>query len=380
MRPLVYAMSFLFAGLETAASEGGVRFERKYTADPCDDKVLILTTWVQGSKVFKHGFRLNSTDAVFFGYGLRPVLIWQAPTSAVDVSTEMAFFEQQSGTVAKAVKGFLKVSGLVTLYYEFNTRTRDLVVDVYVSKVLVSSYRDGKVSFQPRFHGLGTEVRDFVKNSATGIRTDILESRAAELERKWFGFCTEMKQMANLTAGNYSLSYDSERNETTCSVRSEMSWFHLVFFDSRIATATKREYDKRGGTHLTAGRTKGRGFTVCNITFPDGTIALQTFSSEDGLGAVTPSPSTIATSPEPAAIPSGSTSLNSWPPLSPSPSPDTKNASGETSEASASGNGGTVAGVLVVVLLILVGGVGLFLYRDRLETFLFRFQRVPTEG
>lgn len=379
MRPLVYAMSFLFAGLEAAASEGGVRFERKYTADPCDDKALILTTWVQGSKIFKHGFRLNSTDAVFFGYGLRPVLIWQAPTSAVDVSTEMAFFGRQGGTVAKAVEGFLKVSGLVTLYYEFNTRTRDLVLDIYVSKRLVSSYRDGKVRFQPMFHWLGTEVRDFVGKYATGIGTDILKSRAAELERKWFGFCTEMKKMANVTAGNYSLTYDSEKNETTCSVESEVSWFHLVFFDSRIATVTKREYDKKGRTHLTVGRTKGKEFTVCNITFPDGTIALQTFSSEDGLGASTPSPSPITTSPRPAEI-SPESSVSSSPFLSLFSSPDAKTASGETSEASASGAGGTAAGVTVVTLLLLVGGIGVFLYRDRLKTFFFRFQRVPTEG
>lgn len=397
MRSLVYAMSLLFVGLGAATSERDVRFERRYTADPCDDKWLIFRTWVQGPRTFKHGFRLNCTNAVFFAHGSRPTVDWQAPTSGVALSVEMAFFTQQSDTVAKAVKDFLAVSGLVALYYEFNTHTRDLALDIYISRKLMSRYRNGTTRFQPEFEELGTEVRNFVKRHATGIGTDILKSWAEHLEQKWLGFCRDMKKMANITAGNYSLTYDHGKGETTCSVESAMSWFHSVFFDSRLATAIKREYRPRGKTHLTAGWTKGREFAVCNITFPDGTVALQTFSSEHGLAPTPPVPTTTTKSARPAAAPPKPTtkafedspgpfpSLGPSPSLVPSPSPETKNASeekdrGETSEAAVSGDGGVVAGVLVVVLLILIGGVGLFLYRERLRRYFFRFQRVPTEG
>lgn len=236
---LACAISFLVTGLDLVKSDRGVRFERRYTADPCDDKVLILTTWVRGPRTFTHGFRLNCTDAVFFGYGMGPTLIWQAPTDVLDVSVEFAFFKQQAETVLKSIKSFLAVSGLVTLYYEFNTVTQELALDIYVSKKLMSRYRDGKVQFQKAFYGLGTEVRDFVKKSASGIRVDLLKNKAADLEQKWLGFCTDMKKMANITAGNYSLTYDPVKNETRCSVESTVSWFHLVFFDSTIATATK---------------------------------------------------------------------------------------------------------------------------------------------
>lgn len=411
MFSLVCALASLTAASAVAGSTKGVVFERRYSADPCDDKAIILTTWVRGPKTFTHGFRLNCTDAVFFGYGTSATPIWQAPTNVLDVSTEMSFFKQQTDTVSRSVKSFLAVQGLITLYYEFNTRTTMLALDIYVSKKLVSRYRNGTVHFQSAFHDLGTEVKNFVKKHASGIRVDILKGKAADLQSKWLGFCTDMKKLANVTAGNYSLSYDSGKDETKCSVESRVSWFHLVFFDSTVATATKRDYNAKERTHLTVGSVKGKQFTVCNITFPDGMVALQSFVSEDGveptppapivtsiqsrLTAGPPSPSTVSTRPTTISVRSTTvlptpTAVSSFPiatslgesPKS-SPSPGTSNATeddlGETSEASATGAGGVVASVFVV-LLLLAGGIGVFLYRDRLMTVFPRFQRVPTEG
>lgn len=58
-------LAFLVAVSSAAGSAGNVRFERRYTADPCNDKILIYTTRARGNDYFKHEFRMNCTDTLF---------------------------------------------------------------------------------------------------------------------------------------------------------------------------------------------------------------------------------------------------------------------------------------------------------------------------
>lgn len=360
MIPAASRLLFLMAASSVAESVGNVRFERRYTADPCLDRTLILTTMARGRGDFKHEFRLNCTDTLFSVRWLNHTLVWEAPSAVLDVSDEISFFRQQTATITAYLQDILEVSGILDLYYRFDTETRDLLIYLYFNSRWVSTYRDGKVQFGD-LSKLKRDVAEFIKTYASGIGTDVLKENAAKLENKWHGLCTSVKEMANITSGNYSLAYDSRTSRVRCSLESRVPWFHSVFFNSTRASEIEREFSH--GTYRTVGFTRNARLTMCTITFPDGMVAIQTgFSHGRRPTTRAPTATPIGTSPEVSM-----TSLGG--------SDDV----GHASLSSASGTGAIVAGVLVPAVL-LTGAVGLFLYRGRLRTVFPRFRRVPTES
>lgn len=371
---VAYALMSLVAANSVADSTKGVRFERRYMADPCETSVLVFTTVAGSGSHFDHRFRLNSTDTIFTAQGGSGSPIWEG-LKRMEVTVELFFSRQQSSVLQKTLGSFLGRGAItVKLYYEYNAATKDYLFYFFVNHELASSHRAGKTQYYEPLERLHPDVAKVVRTYGAGINLILLHKHAPRLQNKWRDYCRFVQESGNITEGEYALWYDESTREAKCSIKSSLPWHHLVFFGSSVAATVTRSYDRDRQTHLTLG---SRGFPegqvpVCNITFPDGMVALQSQVLEE-----------VRTTPA-AIAPAGTTP---YPPGT-SPSPTvfdttlgnrTDSELGEASESSVSG-GETAAAVVVVVLaLLLLGGFGLFRYRDRLMAKLPEFKKVPTE-
>lgn len=372
-------VSLLTAG-SVADSTKGVIFKRLYSADPCEDKVLVFATEIDSASEIAHRFRLNSTDTIFTAYGGSGSPIWEG-LKQVDVRVELFFLRQQASVILKTLGRFLS-SITVELYYEFNIDTKDYLFYFFIDRQVVSFYQGGRVHYNGT-HELDPAIVQVVKNYGSGINVGYLKRYTPHLQGKWPGYCRYVKASGNITDGEYALWYDRSTGEAMCSIESRLPWYHSVLFNSSVATNVTRAYDRTKKTHLTLGSAKfpAGTITVCNITFPDGMIALQTGVLEKApIATVAPTTYRIETSPSgsfPSSFP--------VPSVERTPGPngtgeEIDDGLGEAGESVASGAGTAAAAVLVTLVLLAVGGGGVYVYRNRLLTFYSRFRRVPTEG
>lgn len=378
---LTYALASLFAVSSVAGSERKVWFERRYEADPCEDRVIVFTTLAKSASDFEHRFRLNSTDTLFVAHGRSGNPIWEGLTQQVQVTVELFFLRQQASVLVTTLGKFLGPGSLVVkLHYEYNVTSMKYLFSFFVNGEMVSSYRDGKVDYYDPFKKLRQEVANVVKRYVTGINVGYLKRFLKQLQDKWHGYCRAVTKIGNITEGEYALRYDLTKEEVSCSVRSRFPWRHLVFFNSTVASRISRSYDSSTQTHLTVGSEKVSPgtFTLCNITFPDGTVALQSEITRTTPTSVTvTTPKTTARPVEVSQTPSPAPSPTFWEATSGN---STDEGLGETSEASASGAGTAVAVVFVLLALLLGGTFGFFRYRDRLSRTFPKFARVSSEG
>lgn len=382
MISVTYVLVLLIATGSVAAANKGVIFKRLYVADPCEDKVLVLTA--DGGWDFEYRFRLNCTDVVFTARNTGTVK-WEGVKPPLYTAPELLFLRQQGSVLAKTLSRFL---GRITvrLYYEFNTETKDYIFYFFVNGQAVSLYRGGTTHYYDYLSTLDPQVSAVVKKYGSGINISLLKRHAQTMGRKWHDYCTKVKKLGT-TEGNYSLTYDGSRGKAICSVQSKIPWYHLVFFNSTAANDVTRTYNAANETHLTVGSANFSVgvFTICNITFPDGTIALQNMTTN---AIRAPSTTTIATTAALTIPPMKTPSVKAVPSVSDtfatSPTSEYNRTGGdelgETGESAASSAGTTAAAVLVVLALLVGGGVGLFVYRNRLIEVFSQFRMVPTEG
>lgn len=380
MVSVAVVLVFLTVTCWGAESTKGVVFKRMYFADPCEDKVLVFVSEINGVSNFGHRFRLNSTDTVFTAYGGSGNPIWEG-LRQVDVRVELFFLRQQASMILKTLGRFLG-SITVKLYYEFNVGTKDYLFDFFINRQLVSSYRGGRVHYYD-MRELDPAIVHVVKTYGSGINVGYLKRYTTHLQGKWLGYCRYVKSSGNITDGEYAFWYNRSTGEAMCSVKSALPWYHLVLFNTSLATNVTRTYDRTKKTHLTLGSTKlpEGTITVCNITFPDGTIALQTEILER-IRIMTTVPTTYLTITSPSGFSLSSLPVSSveWTADSNRTGEEVDGGLGEAGEAVASGAGATAAAILVTLVLLVVGGVGLFVYRNRLSAVFSQFRLVPTEG
>lgn len=366
----------LFSGVLAAGSRPGVTFERRYTADPCADRVLVFETLGTGVSKIENTFRLNSTDTLFVSRETKTVPSWTRARGVSDLSVELSFLRQQAEVIAKYFRSYLEQSKWVRIYYEFNTETGGYYCYFFLGEVLVSSCKSGTPYYYPALDGFDKYTVARVKRYARGIGIETLKDAARTLGTKWQNFCEMLKALENNATDEYDLRYDEKTGGFVCSIRTGTPWRHLVFFDQTPATETKRSYNWDTDRYRTVGVKNYQPETriVCNLTFPDGMTALQTFEPR----TTTKNPRTTAESPGPTSV--ETPAFFSTTPLA---SPSTKETEGMGDESFEPGVGvATIAVPIVLVTALVLGaGLGLFVFRERLaELSLAGFRRVPTRG
>lgn len=364
-RVTVFLLSALGAG-----ARRNVTFERREALDPCDDDVLVFTTVGTNVSEIEHAFRLNCTDTLFVSRNLDDVPTWNAARGVPSLSTELSFFRQQAEVIATAFGVLLEQSTRVELSYEFNTATQGYYCYLFLADYLVSSCKSGMPYYYPalgRFEKYRSIVSR-VKMYSRGVGIDILKGAAGILGDKWRNFCEMVKALENNATDEYALRYDEHIGGLVCSIRSRTQWRHRVFFGQTPATETTRIRDR--DRYATVGM-KGHDpetESVCNITFPDGTIALQIFEPPRRTETPSPSPTTA-----------GSTAPLSTLSVTPSrgETQDDETADGPSDPGVETA---AVAIPIVLIVVLILSGIGLFVSRDRLERAMSDFRPIPTEG
>lgn len=333
----------------------GVTFERKYTADPCRDKILVFVTLWSTAAQFDHAFRLRCTNALFALRGTSQAPLWNA-AKGLELSIEISFFHRQVEMITEGFRPLLERSVPVEPVYEFDPVTGGYVFQLYIDGQLACLCASGKVDYYPGYHSLDEAMKKQVDRYNRGVGLDALKASAKTLELKWQNFCFFVQAVENNATDRYLLFYDEGKGGLVCSVRSKSPWRHLVLFGQIPSSKMSRSYDEETGEYLTVGfqRHDGRARAVCNITSPNGMIALQTFEMQIPTTTLPPVETTVLFS---------------------TPSVDD-----DGSFDSRVGVATVVVPVVLVVVAILGIGLGLFVFRDRVERVVARFQRASTEG
>lgn len=340
----------------------GVTFVQKKTLDPCEDKILRFATLADGaSKKISHAFRMRCTDILFTVSNTNNVANWrESTTNGMDLSLEFSFFRRQAETISSGFGALLQRSVTVEPMYEFDSATGDYIFQLFIDTNLACMYAGGKVNYYPGYYNLDAATKEQIEKHSKGIGVDVLKGDTKTLALKWRNFCSLLRAVENNATDEYSLRYDGERGGLECSVRSKTPWRHLVLFGQSPASKISRSRDAETGVYTTAGFRvhDRRGTSVCNITSPNGMIALQTFEAQ------------IPTTPLPTVE---TTVLFSTLSVEKDESPDD----------SFDPRIGTVAiavPLVLVVVFILGGGLGLFVFRDRVGRFVAGFRRASAEG
>lgn len=355
------ALGVLFASGFAAASSRGVTFVLKKAVDPCEDKVFLFRTFADGLTKIGHSFRMRWTDTLFTSSNMNSVPNWrQSATNGMDLSSELSFFHRQTEMLSSSFGDLLRRSVAVEPSYEFDSVSGRYIFQLFIGNSLVSMYAGDKVNYYPGYDRLETSVKSQVEKHNRGVGLDILQGDANSLGLKWRNICALLQTMENNATDEYSLDYDEKQSRLECSVRSKTPWRHLVLFGQAPATETKRSRDGETGEYTTSGfRVHDRRKTaVCNITSPNGMIALQTFEAK----IPTTTPQAFET-----------TVFFSTPSVE-------KDETTDDSFAPRTGTTTIVVPIVLVVAVILGGGLGVFVFRDRIERFVAGFRRVSTEA
>lgn len=354
----VHVTLVLSSAAIVAVARRGVTFVQKAAVDPCEDKVLVFATLGSVGSQVRHAFRMRGTDVLFTLHDTSRVPFWSA-TKGLDLSLEISFFHRQMEMVS-GIGALLGRSKPVHPVYEFDSASGVYMFQLYLADRLACMYAGDRVTYYPGYHDLVASVKTEVDRYNRGVGVDLLQAEAKTLGLRWRNFCTFLQALENNATDEYTLRYDREQGNLECFVQSKTPWRHLVLFGQTPATRTSRYRNERIERYVTVGyrRHDRRRSAVCNITSPNGMIALQTFEAE------VPTTTTALRTSETTAFFS-------------TPAPDKE----ETSDdSSASGTGAATIAVpfVLVFATVLGGGVGLFVFRERVARFATGFCRTST--
>lgn len=342
--PLRFVFSLLFVATIAPGSRESVTFQKRHEAERCDVKSITLMTTTFGMSKITHSLRLDRTTELF---EVQPngTVIWNGPPRQTNISTELSFFERQNSTMLASERQVLMFLDM-QVNYHLTLATGAYVFYVFVNRKMVASSADGRLSYHDQLYRLDQRVIDLVKRYGSGQGIEILTREKKRLEEKWRGFCELLKAADNRTSDEYFLHYDKNAGQLVCGIKSRCPWYHLVLFGQEPAPQIIRKFDA-DGRHSTIGIKfiERRSVVVCNITFPDGTVALQTLDPF----AITTVPTTTTTTVTTTIFAVSSATVG---------------VIRERLDGSTFGAGG-IAAVVVVSILALSVGVVLFLRRGR---------------
>lgn len=345
-------IAILLFAMSTVDSVGNVTFEWKSRTHPCADRNLEFST-VRRRDTVRHEFRLGSTS-VLFTKSPESGTRWNAPKALTpDISEELFFFTMQEGWSRR----ISTVPGLgdatVFLRYVFNTKLKQCSFFLYLDGRPFSVYTEGALSTIGKWDKKTKEA--LVGTYAKGLGVDKeLKENAKKLDARWNEVCHFLSATENNATDVYRLSYLPSSQTFMCSMSSRTPWRHEIFFGRFPANDTRTVYVAQTGLHTTLG-TAVRGNetrTVCNITFPNGRIALQ----EASVATTTPAP------PKTAPV-SPKTTIGTGTRITSGAEPETPG----ISETDRFDSDSTVALVIVILVSISVVTVGAFAVQRRLR-------------
>lgn len=331
-------------------SSKNVRFVWKYRTDPCRDRNLEFTTTRMGSYV-NHEFRLGSTSGLFSKRSDSSVR-WNRQRPLVkdtELATELFFFRIQE-TLSQSVSEALETKhSTVVLRYVFDARQKRCSFFLRIGGKLFSVCTEGVLTH------IGTWEQKLVKALEPYVRgrgiEEELKKNAKGLDDKWNERCYFLKATENNATDVYYFVYDRVSQTFFCSLSSHTPWYHDIFFGDTAARDDRTIYNAENDTYSTLG-SLSRGHetrVVCNITFPDGMMALQEASVVTTTPAPPPLPTTTTTT----------TTMHDEPEtVRPSEGADGAEVAVAPESSASSDSGSIVAIVVVMIVAIAILGSG----------------------
>lgn len=365
-------MLFLYVFITAYVSLSAKASEQRSRTNPCEDKTIVLKTALFNNTI-KNSFRLSHTSTLFDMIGGSSSVTWYAKKPLVnDVWPEFFFFYEQAVVLRfiKVLLGFEPI--VVSLTCTFDTASKNYSFSLHVNGKSFGFCMSGKKTYICSAGKMNEFFKHLERYKGGKSIVSELKTRAKQLQSKWSDVCQNFEQFEKNTTHVYLLEYDHITNSVNCSVRSSIPWRYMMSINGSVLTDTKTRYNRSNDIHKTMGSVsrKDEVYFICIITAPNGKNVSRFL---DTSGYTTPV-STITSTSEYFNI---SITANAYTTIGIKKETIVKSAFVKD-EIPTFGTGPVAAVVVMVVLVIAL--ISLFIFREELTFFMYRFQKVPAES